>query len=216
MTGRRMFLSVFVATEAALYIAFLACDIRGGASGISTALKYASMLLCLFASLSGITKKDGRYVASALALTVCADLFLLVLDNFYAIGVAFFCPVQIIYALRLRRMREGKTLFALRALLFAAMLAIVCAVQPSALNILSAFYFSQLVCNAIEAADAKNRLFSVGLLLFVCCDICVGLCNITFPFPASDAVFPIIRILMWAFYLPSQVLIVLSSQRRSL
>lgn len=214
MTKRKVFLSVFAATEAALYIAFLACDIRGGASGISTALKYASILLCLFASLSGISGKDGKYVASALALTVCADLFLLVLDNFYAVGVAFFCPVQIIYALRLRRMRAGKT--ALRALLFAAMLAIVCAVQPSALNILSAFYFSQLVCNAIEAAGAKNRLFSVGLLLFVCCDICVGLCNITFPFPASDAVFPIIRILMWAFYLPSQVLIVLSSQRRSL
>lgn len=215
MTGRRVFLSVFVATEAALYIAFLACDIRGGLSGASTALKYASVLFCLFASLSGIAEKDGKYVAFALALTVCADLFLLVLDSFYVTGVAFFCPVQIIYALRLRRMRAGKTLFALRLLLLAAMLAIVCAMQPSALNILVAFYFSQLICNAVEAQSAKNRLFSVGLLLFVCCDICVGLCNITFPFPVSDAVASIIQILMWAFYLPSQVLIVLSSQRRS-
>ena len=151
----------------------------------------------------------------ALAFTVCADLFLLVLDNFYVIGVALFCPVQIIYALRLHRMRAKKPLLILRLLLSGAMLAVSFAVEISVLNALISFYFPQLVCNAIESISAKNRLFSVGLWLFVCCDICVGLSNITFPFPVSGTVVSIIQILMWAFYLPSQVLIVLSSQRRS-
>ena len=215
MIKRKVFLSVFVVTEAALYIAFLVCDICGRFSNASTALKYASVLICFLVSLFGISEKDRKYVACALALTVCADLFLLVLDNFYVIGVALFCPVQIIYALRLRRMRTEKPFLILRLLLSGAMLAVSFAVEFSVLNALISFYFPQLVCNAIESISAKKHLFSVGLWLFVCCDICVGLSNITFPFPVSGTVVSIIQILMWAFYLPSQVLIVLSSQRRS-
>lgn len=215
MTKRKMFLSMFVAAETALYIAFLVCDICNRFSNASTVLKYASVLICFLVSLSGISEKDGKYVALALAFTVCADLFLLVLDNFYVIGVALFCPVQIIYALRLHRMRAKKPLLILRLLLSGAMLAISFAVEISVLNAIISFYFPQLLCNAIESISAKNRLFSVGLWLFVCCDICVGLSNITFPFPVSGTVVSIIQILMWAFYLPSQVLIVLSSQRRS-
>ena len=215
MTKRKVFLSMFVASEAALYIAFLVCDICNRFSNVSTVLKYASVLICFLVSLSGISEKGGKYVALALAFTVCADLFLLVLDNFYVIGVALFCPVQIIYALRLHRMRAKKPLLILRLLLSGAMLAVSFAVEISVLNALISFYFPQLVCNAIESISAKKRLFSVGLWLFVCCDICVGLSNITFPFPVSDTVVSIIQILMWAFYLPSQVLIVLSSQRRS-
>ena len=215
MTKRKVFLSMFVAAEAALYIAFLVCDLCNRFSNVSTVFKYASVLICFLVSLSGISEKGGKYVALALAFTVCADLFLLVLDNFYVIGVALFCPVQIIYALRLHRMRAKKPLLILRLLLSGAMLAVSFAVEISVLNALISFYFPQLVCNAIESISAKNRLFSVGLWLFVCCDICVGLSNITFPFPVSGTVVSIIQILMWAFYLPSQVLIVLSSQRRS-
>lgn len=215
MTKRKAVMTAFAVTEILLYIAFLVCDICGRFPDASTAFKYVSVLICFLVSLIGASEKDGRYIAVALAFTVCADLFLLVIGSFYTIGVTFFCPVQIIYALRIRHLRNRKPLFALRLFLSLAMLTVACIVEFSALNILISFYFPQLVCNSIESLGAKNRLFSIGLWLFVCCDICVGLSNISFPFSTPEAIVSTIQVLMWAFYLPSQVLIVLSSQRGS-
>ena len=54
------------------------------------------------------------------------------------------------------------------------------------------------------AAGEDVRL---GLLLFVGCDVCVGLHNLAgLPVPLSAFA----QVGMWLFYLPSQVLIVLS------
>ena len=50
-------------------------------------------------------------------------------------------------------------------------------------------------------------MFGTGLLLFVGCDLCVGLHNLA-GIPAPLAAFA--RVGMWLFYLPSQVLITLS------
>ena len=50
-------------------------------------------------------------------------------------------------------------------------------------------------------------MFAIGLLLFTCCDICVGAWNLGL-LPGFT------RIGMWLFYLPSQVLIVLSQEER--
>ncbi len=102
MTAKPPLLPLFLGAETCLYIAFLYCDLTGRwAAG--TALKYAAILLCLLLSLDNRSRKDGRLVSLALALTALADLFLLVLNQNYALGVALFCPVQLIYALRLRR-----------------------------------------------------------------------------------------------------------------
>lgn len=90
---------LFLAAEAALYLAFLCCDLRG-AFLISTGLKYAALLLCLFYSAGNAGQPDGRLVCVALALTAAADFFLLVLDRWYCLGIALFCPVQFLYALR--------------------------------------------------------------------------------------------------------------------
>ena len=61
----------------------------------------------------------------------------------------------------------------------------------------------------IDLAKAFNQGagFGIGLLLFVGCDVCVGLHNLTGT-PAPLAAFA--QVGMWLFYLPSQVLIVLS------
>ncbi len=72
-------------------------------------------------------------------------------------------------------------------------------------------YFPQLVCNAAESLalppGLQNRLFSAGLWLFLCCDICVGLHNLLPLLPGSfPAIAAFAQIAMWAFYLPSQVL----------
>lgn len=57
---------------------------------------------------------------------------------------------------------------------------------------------------------------TIGLLLFLCCDICVALFNMSklfgVPFYTNTSAFWIVSIGMWFFYLPSQVLIVLSPE----
>ena len=61
--------------------------------------------------------------------------------------------------------------------------------------------------NQLLARGGRGRMFGLGLLLFVGCDVCVGLHNLA-GLPAPLSAFA--QVGMWLFYLPSQVLIVLS------
>ena len=55
---------------------------------------------------------------------------------------------------------------------------------------------------------ARQRAFALGLTLFVGCDTCVGLFNVL---PAGSPLYFPASVGMWLFYLPSQVLIALST-----
>ena len=70
------------------------------------------------------------------------------------------------------------------------------------LNLLAGVYFPQLLCNA-ALAWKRDRVLALGLTLFIGCDVCVGLWNL----------FGIAGAGMWAFYLPSQVLIALHGRK---
>lgn len=222
MVKKLPILPLFLVTEALLYIAFLYCDIVGYSS-VSTALKYTALLLCLLFSFDSITEKsekDSRLVCIALTFTAMADLFLLVLNRWYAVGVAFFCPVQILYALRLRRLKNKHIPLWPRILLSGgAIIAVVLWKSLDPLTLLVCIYFPQLVCNAVESlfqlTTSQTKLFALGLWLFLGCDICVGLNNMSLYIPVTGSfLMTFVQIGMWAFYLPSQVLIVLSASRR--
>ena len=140
---------------------------------------------------------------------VAADFFLLVLDAWYALGVALFCGVQGLYLARLRTMGAGLWLPLRLGLTAAALLAAALLGLLTPLNALALVYFPELVCNAAAALSLgrRGRMFALGLLLFVGCDVCVGLHNLVgTPVPLSAFA----QVGMWLFYLPSQVLIVLS------
>ena len=53
-------------------------------------------------------------MAWAMAFTLAADTFLLLLDRWYGMGIVLFCVVQGLYLARIRR-ACGRTLWALRA-----------------------------------------------------------------------------------------------------
>ena len=96
----------------------------------------------------------------------------------------------------------------------------MCSSDLTPVLLLVCLYFPQLLLNALESRALppapENRLFCVGLFLFLACDVCVGLHNSPdyLPFvPPWITAFS--QIAMWGFYLPSQVLIVLSVRRRS-
>ena len=57
----------------------------------------------------------------------------------------------------------------------------------------------------------RFRLFFAGLVLFLCCDLCVA--AFQFPEYLPPAVFSFVRVGMWLFYLPGQALIALSGMR---
>ena len=128
-----------------------------------------------------------------------------------------FCGVQLCYFLRLYP-KGRRSLWGARLGLFLLSLGALHALKLlTALNILALFYFSNFLCNALLSLDCpgrRARIFSAGLCLFLCCDLCVA----AYQFPGSlpDAVFQAARVGMWLFYLPGQVLIALSGLPESL
>lgn len=212
---------LFLGIEGILYGYFLHLDLAGRFSD-SVPAKYIAIALCLIMALTALRRPAGRLTAAALALTLLSDTFLLLLDACYPVGVACFCGVQTLYLLRIRRAGgwPAPVCAALRCGL--AVLGLICAGVLGALNpltVLALLYFSQLLCNGLESLclrprGAGVRLFSAGLLLFLGCDLCVGLHNLSgllqSPLPAALTSFAAVG--MWLFYLPSQVLITLSGR----
>jgi hypothetical protein len=206
-----LFVWAFVGIQGALYLRFLSLDLAGRGNE-TTPLKYAGIALCLLASLYGSMRGGDRLVTAGLALTLGADTFLLLLDRCYALGVLLFCLVQGVYLLRICRHNGGRAAWLARcALPLLALCLLVGLHQLSLLNGLALFYLSQFLCNIVQSLRLTGRwarLFSLGLILFLSCDLCVGVVQGLqgVPLPLLDFA----RIGMWLFYLPGQVLIVLS------
>ena len=205
---------LFLILEAALYAAFLTLDLSGASPAAATWLKFAAIVLVVLAGLTAVKTADGRLVAAALVLTAAADVFLLVLDAHYTAGVALFLCVQALYTCRLCAMGGAN-----RTLHFTArgMLALFAAYLVSAhfgkLEMLAVAYIVWFFMNLAQSVAAAAHLrtkravrFAVGLGLFFLCDLCVGLHNLP-----QNALSGFASLAMWAFYLPGQVLIVLST-----
>ena len=196
-----------IATETILYLTFLGMDIFG--IGNSTPIKFVSILLL---TLSVLDFRE-KMVSLALILTLIADVFLLVLDRWYAAGVLCFLGVQILYAVRLQKENRGNGAALLSFLLPAAAGLITCTSYGFGLTeALAAAYITLFAVNLVRACLLAKRsgenkwiLFAAGLALFFCCDLCVGLHNM--PGTGSPALQRFAELAMWAFYLPGQVLI---------
>ncbi len=217
----------FIAIEAIIYITFniLSATLPGD----PIYLKYAGVLLCLAVAASMIwfyRDKDAVILTCALVFTAISDLFILVLDDYYQIGLVTFIATQTVYLYRLYRDRMDKIKITvlIRVLLMALMLAVVDVIMADngGLNFMLAevcVYIIMLAGNVVDAfilcgRGFKNILFAVGLLLFLCCDICVGLDNAVGIIGLNlGAAGRPIQFLIWVFYMPSQVLITLSVSR---
>lgn len=196
--------------EGLLYAAFLTMDVlQIGPPTIP--MKYAGVLLCVAFALWAAHQGGDKLVPIALALTACADWFLLVRNDHYAVGVLIFLCVQTVYLLRLRRAGAGTAYWLRAGLALLVGLSMYGLRMATPLNLLAGLYFSQLLSNTILAWTRRGRrwrLFAVGLTLFVGCDLCVGLFNAGL---SSPGLYRAVSVGMWLFYLPSQVLIALSA-----
>ncbi len=217
---------VFVTVEALLGLLLQLAD-----GDAVVCFSYCSVVLaCLFCAFFG--ERSWHYAAtqSALLCTVGADWFLVVTDPREQLpAMMFFSAAQLFYASRLflpqssaaRRWHWGIRL-ALSAL-FCLVTALVLGANCDAVALVSMFYYANLILNIIYAflGGRSERLFAVGLLLFVLCDTLIGLSCLDayFAIPSDSIVYRIIHPgfdLAWAFYVPSQTLIAISLLPRAI
>ena len=223
-TPQNIVLLVFIAVEAAIYITFNILSATLPQDPIY--LKYAGVLLCLAVAGAAIyfyKDKDAVILTCAFVATAISDLVILVLDDYYQIGLITFIITQSVYLYRLYRDRMDKIKITLivRAITAGLLLAVIEII--AGLNFLLVevcIYIVMLVGNVVDAfilvrRGPKNIIFAVGLLLFLCCDICVGLDNASTFVPSLDlgSAGRTINFLIWVFYLPSQVLIACTAKK---
>ena len=217
-------ISVFILLEIALYLSFLFIDKGIFVTRIgSSTLKYASISLCLAFSLYCLIRKRKMvncFIPIALVFTLISDYFLLfnTNQNLYVYGLITFIITQLIYFAFILYLRKSK-LELLINLLVRSLLTIAALVVAFYLNysdvltILALVYFVELLSNFLYSTfliklDKEYLIFSLGLLLFIGCDINVGLNNVHL-FEGID--YSLVNFLMWVFYLPSQVLLSLTN-----
>lgn len=168
--------------------------------------------------------KEIRYdmiiVGCALIFTFLSDTFLLYLDKYYEIGVSSFIVVQVLYFVRIAyglkfsNKRLYTSIFIRVGLSLLAIIGLVIADSFSFLYSITGIYFINIVMNFIDSLISTINLrgdkrfitsliFTIGLILFIGCDIFVGISNIS-PYGSE---------IIWIFYLPSQILIALSASR---
>lgn len=186
---------------------------------------------------------DTIFLQAGLFFTLISDLLILILD-YYFYGVLVFILVQQLYCLRLVLLRYeqsdygvisytkvdkdnpffvyGKQLMLQLGFAISVCLALYLAgVVMEGLIIVSVFYFISILSNTVHALryscirkERSSQLYALGMLLFLLCDINVGLFNLTGFIELSDelnsVIYSISSILMWTFYAPSQVMIALS------
>lgn len=209
------FLHLFLSTELLLYISFLLLDLLHFFF-FSSVLKYTSIIFCFLFSIL----QRNKTVTFALFFTLLADFFLLLLNQYYFIGLFFFCIVQSIYAVYLQKFLFLRGQFIFRLLLSCGIIFTIHSFHClSPLSFWGSIYFSQLILNALLASFPymlrRKPTLSLAFWLFLCCDIFVGIHNII-PLSFSPILKNCIAISMWLFYLPSQVLLALSTVGRHL
>ena len=213
---RSIFVLLFIAIQAVLYTLILAVP----AAPLAVCC-YLSIVLCFVFALLLRRPGTGLFIV-ALACTLCADFFLVVMDPIQRLwGMIFFLATQLLYAVALHRQRPMRWLSCLR--LGLTTLAVVLAILilgrgTDALAVVSVCYYANLIVNIIAAFSQwqRGKLFPVGLVLFLLCDTVIGLqvaAGGYLPIPETSWLYRLIFSnfnLAWFFYLPSQVLIVLS------
>lgn len=227
---------LFIAVQLFLFISFIILDLSGGRAELSNAIKFTIIFMCFcyVLPLQSHNRSISYSLKAAMLFTLISDLFILILD-YYLYGVFTFIIVQLLYNYRISvhnasgHYSAAKGVFISRLIIQLLISGCIClllaflGVELVPLLIAAAVYFTGLVMNTVRAlaatikerGDISMRLFAAGLLLFLLCDINVGLFNLSsfikLPQDIYSIIYRISSFLMWFFYAPSQTLIALST-----
>lgn len=171
--------------------------------------------------------KELILLSCGLFCTVLADLFLVVIKPMMQLhAMIFFSLTQICYFIIIYLNQENTNKKVIHLIIRIAitgisLLATVLVLKENtdALSLISLFYYANLISNIIFSFTINkiNIIFSIGLILFACCDLLIGL-NIMassyLPIEEGTILYFLAHPgfnLAWVFYVPSQILISLSS-----
>lgn len=185
---------------------------------------YLAILLNFLFSLMIIeeNKKNEKFIVVGLFFTLMADTFLVLINDYYFLSVVIFTMTQIMYFIYLRLNYKYSLSFTyeivLRLLSIILLEAFFYWYLPDdydALLAISIFYFTNFFFNVIDSfiSIRKNYLFTLGLFLFIICDVFVGINNMGEYIIESSFIKSINNSninFIWLFYFPSQVFITLS------
>ncbi len=237
MSGSKMRLdlvdTLFLITEGVLFVSFLGFDALALNVELSSILKYSGIVVCFIFALYRFARfrtLSSVLVVAALLFTMVADHFLLLAGRFVA-GILCFCVTQTLYMVILTSSRESKGVRITNELILclppaAAGAWLAGKYTPGAepLVCAAAFYACSFIRNLVLAVGLncrkekiegiELRLFTAGLCVFMACDINVLIYNlpnfVEITSRVGKAAVEAAGMLMWFFYLPSQVMIVLS------
>ena len=186
------------------------------------------VIACAFCLI--FSKTEASYILTRLALvcTVLADIFLLMLPTMQQLpAMILFSVTQLAYFLRIYLGEESKLRawhVTIRAATSVITLAVTFAVLGSSVDAVAAvsmFYYANLIVNVVFAFIdfRKSPILAPGLLLFALCDAVIGLDFLDgyVSLPSDAFIYKIIHPgfdLAWAFYLPAQTLLALSSLKK--
>ena len=206
----------FFAIEAVLFCIFVSMDVMSIPH--SNYVKFAAIALVGAFSLFAGKEKDNRIVTAALLFTVAADVCLVLLGKYFW-GVPMFAIVQVCYATRFSFL-SGKPLVGeiLKRTVPAVILGGIVAylVDPKiGLTVFYAWCFGVNFGHGFELQILKpskrHLVFCIGLVMFACCDLCVGITNLA-PSFMTEQMIRNASIATWIFYLPSQILILSTTE----
>lgn len=217
-------LILFILIHLILYLFIYAFKIITGKT--ETIADYIVVISCfLFSLVYFIIKRNSNTLIFVIAFlfTILADTNLLILDDNYELGILTFIIVQFAYFWYILKNMYTKDnysyLIAIRLITIVIGVIAGLIVQTDKLLVcLVIIYISNLVINLIISIIPRKRnlLFSLGLFLFLLCDICVGCYNIGDIIGISNTslFYKIANLpfnIAWLFYHPSQVLLAISN-----
>jgi hypothetical protein len=189
-------------------------------------INYFCILLCFLLSLligkDSLGPKDLRLLQLGLFLTCLADLCLIIF-NYFTLGITLFCLVQITYSIRYK-VQYSLLMLKYFTLIFSCIFTIylfICftIIKLDILFVFALFYaiciITSVICAIKNKYQSPNKyMVAFGMILFLLCDINVALRNITslisLPETFTAATYELSTVLIFVFYLPSQLLLALS------
>ena len=196
-------------------------------SGIlNTIVSYLAIILVFLYSLMIYLKtKSSFYITIGLLFTLFADFFLVVLNPIKQLpAMICFNVTQIMYFIKILKDQNKKeqiihlVIRCTICLISIILTILVLKEKTDLLSIVSIIYYANLITNIIFSfiKENKNLLFSIGLILFACCDAIIGLSVLSDTYLNINNAFINFLLhpgfnLAWLFYVPSQTLLALST-----
>ena len=201
-----------------IYLAFLILEIITGKCLAVTILKYSGLVICFIYVL--VYARKDTFLVLAMFFTLIAD-GILAFNNVSMTGVLVFILVQTSHLLRLSGIRRKSPLIPILVVALVLVLGFLQKEIPLMFVLAIAYgvliftniYEAYMWCKVDKSGPAKCALF--GFILFLLCDLSVGFSYVTTTATLPHTITILASYFAWMFYLPAQVLIVLSGRRKN-